>query len=334
MSLIDDRRNIPSPGPSRERVARMTVAVLPQSLRPMLDGRLPGWLEPRWWDTPENLVEMAAQAEIGWFDLHEKPAALAAVARARGLRWLNSSYAGIDWLPLDDLRRRGVTLTGGTGLTANQVAEFAVLGMLAIAKDYPAVVRAQDRGEWLAAPPAIRDLAGSRALIIGHGAIGQAIGRALRGFDVETVAVRRRAGEGALGPGQWRARLGDFDWIVLAVPGTPDTKAMIGAAELAAMKTEAVLVNFARADCVDQPALIAALHEGGIAAALLDLTDPEPLPPSHELWRIPNAHVTMHLSGIPTPASQARAAERFLRNCVRFHAGEPLEAAADLTRGY
>src|SRR5690606_25638487 len=135
-------------------------------------------------------------------------------------------------------------------------------------------------------------------------------------------------------PRNWRSQIGSFDWIVLAVPGTPETRGMIGAPELAGMKPEAVLVNFARADCGDQDALVAALAERRIAAAVLDLTDPEPLPPGHPLWSLDNAHVTMHLSGIPTPASQARAAERFLRNCALFRAGEPLEAQVDLARGY
>ncbi|HLV07199.1 MAG TPA: NAD(P)-dependent oxidoreductase [Croceibacterium sp.] len=298
------------------------------SVRPLLGGRLPEWLDARWWDTPEALVALAAEAEIGWFDRHEKAAPLAAIAAARRLRWLNSSYTGVDWMPLAELDQRGVALTCGSGLTTHQVAEFAVMTMLAVAKDYPAVVRAQDRHEWLAAPPGTRDLAGSRVLILGHGAIGQAIGRALEAFGVEVVAVSSQRQRG------WRSHLGGFDWIVLAVPGTPQTRGMIGAAELAAMNSQAVLVNFARADCVDQDALIDALRERRIAAAILDLTDPEPLPPEHPLWSLDNAHVTMHLSGMPTPASQARAAERFLRNCERFHAGEPLEARVDLARGY
>jgi len=306
----------------------MTVAVLPHSVQPLLEARLPDWLEVRWWSSPEELVQLAPDAEIGWFDLHEKPPALAAVAAARGLRWLNSSYAGVDWLPLAELAERGVAVTCGTGLTARQVAEYAVMTMLAVAKDYPAVVRAQDRHEWLADPPGIRDLAGSRALILGYGAIGQAIGRALEALDVEVLAVSRSRPRG------WRHQIGTFDWIVLALPGTPETKGAIGAPELAAMKPDAVLVNFARADCVDQPALVEALTKRRIAAAVLDLTDPEPLPPDHPLWSLPNAHITMHLSGIPTPASQSRAAERFLRNCARFRAGEPLEAAVDLARGY
>jgi phosphoglycerate dehydrogenase-like enzyme len=306
----------------------LTIAVLPAHARPLLAGRLPDWIEARWWDDPEALQALAPEAEIGWFDLHEKPPALAAVERARGLRWLNTSYTGVDWLPLSDLAARGVALTCGTGLTTQQVSEYAVMTMLAVAKDYPAVVRAQDRGEWLAAAPGVRDLAGSRALVLGHGAIGQAIGRALEGLGVEVFAVSRSRPRG------WRHQLGTFDWIVLALPGTSETKGTIGAAELAAMKADAVLVNFARADCVDQAALIDALAGKRIAAAILDLTDPEPLPPGHPLRTLDNAHITMHLSGIPTPASQARAAERFLRNCARFAAGEPLEARVDLARGY
>src|SRR5690349_25086828 len=122
------------------------------------------------------MVELAPAAEIGWFDMHFKPPVLRSIELASGLKWLNTSYAGVDWMPLAEFARRGVTLTCGTGLTTGQVAEFALLGMLAVAKDYPAVVRAQDRHEWLGAAPGVRDLAGSRALVLGYGAIGQAIG--------------------------------------------------------------------------------------------------------------------------------------------------------------
>ncbi|MEO6042181.1 MAG: D-2-hydroxyacid dehydrogenase [Croceibacterium sp.] len=306
----------------------MTIAVLPERMRALLEGRLPAWLDPRWWDTPAALIALAPAAEIGWFDLHEKPPVLAAIESAPGLRWLNTAYAGVDWLPLAEFAARGVVLTCGSGLTASQVAEWAVMTMLAVAKDYPAVVRAQDRREWLPRPPGMRDLAGSRALILGHGAIGQAIERALAGLGVEVMAVSSHRPQG------WRSHLGEFGWIVLALPGTPQTRGIIGAAELAAMAPHAVLINFARADCVDQPALVEALRDKRIAGAILDLTDPEPLPPTHPLWALEGAHITMHLSGIPTPASHRRAAERFLANCERFRAGEPLEAQVDIARGY
>jgi phosphoglycerate dehydrogenase-like enzyme len=309
-------------------MAALTIAMLPGRMRALVEPLLPDWVEARWWGSPEELVALAPAAEIGWFDLHEKAAPLAAVEAARGLRWLNTAYTGVDWMPLADLDRRRVTLTCGKGLTTTSVAEFAVMTMLAVAKDYPAVVRAQDRSEWLEHAPGTRELAGSKALILGQGAIGQTIDRILQGFDVATVAVRRNSGEG------WQGRLGEFDWIVLALPGTVETRGLIGAAELAAMKAGAVLVNFARADIVDEPALIAALREKRIAAAVLDVTDPEPLPPDHPLWSLDNAHITMHLSGIPTPASLQRAAERFARNCQRFRNGEPLEAQVDLRLGY
>jgi phosphoglycerate dehydrogenase-like enzyme len=303
-------------------------------MRSLVEPLLPGWVDPRWWGSPEELQMLAPQAEIGWFDLHTKPPVLAALESAGNLRWLNTAYAGVDWLPLAELERRGVALTCGSGLSATAVAEFAVMAMLAVAKDYRAVVRAQDRGEWLDQAPGTRELAGSKALILGQGAIGRQIDRMLQGFAVETVVVRRRAGEGALGPDDWRARLGEFDWIVLALPGTPETRELIGAAELAAMKPEAVLVNYARADVVDQTTLLDALRGRRIAAAVLDLTDPEPLPPDNPLWSLDNAHITMHLSGIPTKASLRRAAERFARNCERFRKGEPLEAQVDLRLGY
>ena len=151
----------------------MTIAVLPALLRPMVEVRLPEWIEPRWWASVDEMHAHAPAAEIGWFDMHDKAPFLAAVEQARGLRWLNTLYAGVDFLPLDDLAARGITLTNGAGLTAAQVAEFTVLSMLAIAKDYPALVRAQDRREWLSAAPGIRQLAGSRALILGMGAIGR-----------------------------------------------------------------------------------------------------------------------------------------------------------------
>jgi phosphoglycerate dehydrogenase-like enzyme len=312
----------------------MTVAVLPALLRPMVEMRLPGWIEPRWWASVEEMHAHAPEAEIGWFDMHEKPPFLEAVELARGLKWLNTLYAGVDFLPLEELAARGVTVTNGAGLTATQVAEFAVMTMLTVAKGYRAVARAQDRGEWLGAAPGIRQLAGSRALILGMGAIGRAMAKMLEGFGVEVAPVRRSPGAGELGPEDWKAQLGTFDWIVLALPGTGETVRLIGAEEFAAMKRDAVLINFARADILDQQALVAALKDKRIAAAVLDLTDPEPLPAGHELWSIENAHITMHLSGIPTPASMMRAADRFLVNCERWRAGDALESQVDLSNGY
>src|SRR3546814_19791347 len=103
------------------------------------------------------------------------------------------------------------------------------MGMLTVAKGYRDVVRAQDRHEWLLDSPGKRELAGSKALLLGYGAIGKLIKPRLEAFDVEVTVVRRSGGEGTLKPGERRARLGEFDWISLAVPATPETDGMIGA---------------------------------------------------------------------------------------------------------
>ena len=310
------------------------IAVLPARFRALLEGKLPERIEPRWWETPGELEALAPEARIGWFDLFDKPPARRALASGTRLEWLNTAFAGVDWLPLDELEERGVVLTNGSGINAVTVAEFAVLGMLAIARDYPAIVRAQDRCDWLESTGAPRELAGSRALLLGHGAIGGRIGSLLEAFGVEVVPARSRGGDGALGPDEWRSQLGTFDWIILTLPATQETSGLIGAGELAAMKREAVLLNLGRADCIDQDALVEALRSKQIGAALLDLTEPEPLPPGHPLWSLENAHITMHRAGLPNEATRRRAAERFLANCERFLRGEELEAKVDLERGY
>lgn len=258
----------------------------------------------------------------------------AAIGIATELRWLNSIYSGLDWAPLAVLQDRGTIVTNGAGISALTIAEWVVMGMLTVAKGYRDIVRAQDRHEWLSAPPGRVELAGSRALILGGGAIGSLVATRLAAFDVEVMTVRRTPRDGELGPDAWRGRLGEFDWVVLTVPATHETSHMIGASELAAMKVGAVLINVARGSVVDTDALVAALRTGRIGGAFLDVTDPEPLTAGHPLWSIENAHVTMHLSGQAQTRMFPRAIERFLANLERYLAGQPLEHVVDLARGY
>lgn len=312
----------------------MTVAVLSSIARPMLEPRLPDWIEPRWFATTEELMEIADQAEIGWFDLYKKEDMAEAARRAVRLKWLNSIYAGLDHMPLSLLHERGVVVTNGAGINAITIAEYVVMGMLTVAKGYREVVHAQARHEWLMDSPGKRELFGSKALLLGMGAIGSLIAERLAPFGVEVTKVRRTPGPDTLAPDAWRDRLGEFDWVILAVPATPETDGMIGAAELAAMKSDAVLVNIARGQVVDQDALVEALKVNRIHSAFLDVTTPEPLPADHPLWDLPNAHVTMHLSGRAQDKMFIRSVDRFLVNLERYRAGAPLEPAMDLLRGY
>jgi phosphoglycerate dehydrogenase-like enzyme len=312
----------------------MTVAVLSAIARPILEPRLPDWIEPRWFATTEELLAIADQAEIGWFDLYKKEDMAEAARRAVRMKWFNSIYAGLEHMPLTLMQERGVVVTNGAGINAITIAEYVVMGMLTVAKGYREVVHAQDRHEWLMDSPGKRELFGSKALLLGMGAIGSLVAERLAPFGVEVTKVRRTPGPDALAPDQWRAKLGEFDWVILAVPATPETDGMIGAAELAAMKSDAVLVNIARGTVVDQDALVEALKANRIHSAFLDVTTPEPLPADHELWSLPNAHITMHLSGRAQDKMFIRSVDRFLVNLERYRKGEPLEPMVDLLRGY
>lgn len=312
----------------------MTVTAINAMLRPMLEPDLPGWIEARWFASTEELLAIAPEAEIGWFDTFDMPAIYEAARRGGRLKWLNTLAAGVDPFPLDLLRERGVVFTNGAGLNAITIAEYAVLGMLTIAKGYREVVRAQERCQWLTDAPGKIELYGTKALILGAGGIGGRIGELLRPFGVAVTEVRRRPAPGVLGVGEWRGRLGAFDWVILAVPSTPETDRMIGPEELAAMKPSAAILNFARGAVIDQPALVDALRDRRIAAAFLDVTDPEPLPEDDPLWSLDNAHISMHLSGRSQDTLFPRAARRFVENLGRWARGEPLEAMVDLSVGY
>jgi phosphoglycerate dehydrogenase-like enzyme len=312
----------------------MTFTVLNAFIRPMLEGRLPGWVDPHWFTNTDELYALAPQAEIAWFDSFDLKSTYEAARRAKRLKWLNTLAVGVDPFPLDMLRENGVTLTNGAGLNAITIAEYAVMGMLTIAKGWREVVRAQERHEWLTDAPGKMELFGSKALIVGAGGIGGRIAELLQPWGVDVTTVRRTPAPGVLGPDEWRARVGEFDWIIIAVPSTGDTEKLIGAAELAAMKPSSSILNFARGAVIDQPALIDALTQKRIAAAFLDVTDPEPLPPESPLWSLDNCHISMHLSGRSQNTLFLRSAERFLANLDRWEKREPLNSVVDLTKGY
>lgn len=312
----------------------MTILALSAPIRPLIEPRLPQGLDVRWFTTKEEALEIVPEAEIGWFDMYDQQAMADTLRAAKNLKWLNSVYAGLDFMPMDVLIERGITVTNGAGINALTIAEYVVMGMLTTAKGYRDVVRAQERHEWLLDSPGKRELAGSKALLLGFGAIGQLIKPRLEAFEVEVAVVRRSGGEGVLTPDAWRGKLGEFDWVILAVPATPETDGMIGAAELAAMKSDAVLVNIARGAVVDQDALVDALREKRIGGAFLDVTTPEPLPPEHPLWDLDNAHVTMHLSGRAQDKMFQRSAQRFLDNLDRYLKGEAIGPVFDPRRGY
>ena len=312
------------------------IAALPTEARPYLEHQLPTGVEARWFNGKAEALVAGKGATVGWFDIGHRDDFADAVRNATDLKWLFTKLAGVDGLPLEELAARKIIFTNCPGLAAPTVSEYVLLGMLSIAKGYREIIKAEMKHEWLTIPPGKVELMGSSALIVGYGSIGRMIEERLKAFGVTVTVVRRTpvSGEHALGPTQWRARLGEFDWIILTAPATTETTRMIGAAELSAMKKTAVLVNVARGSLVDQDELVKTLVQRDIAAAFLDVTEPEPLPADHPLWSLENAHITMHLSGRSRTQEMPLTAKRFLENLHLYCEGKPLLYQVDLQLGY
>lgn len=308
--------------------------LLPSALRPTLEPRLPAGVAVTWVASAAQVPEAIEHADVAWLDVLRPDDTNALLRRARGLKWLFTLGAGVEYMDSELLRTKGTTLTNGSGLNAPAVADYAVLGVLVGAKRFDKVLDMIKTQEWSTEAPGKIELDGSRALIVGMGAIGRLIAERLRAFGVRVTGVTRRGGGGLLDAQSWRAHLGEQDWIIVAAPATTETRALIGAPELAAMKKTAWVVNIARGDLVDQEALCAALHAGQIGGAFLDTVSPEPLPKEHPLWRAPNCLITMHLSGRSQTSIMDRAQTLFLDNLDAFLHGRPMRNVVDLTAGY
>ena len=231
--------------------------------------------------------------------------------------------AGVDtWVGLVP---EGVLLCDARGVHDAPVAEWVVGAAVGTIREFPAFARAQEREEW--APgryTPTRELTGARVLIVGAGSIGLAIERHLAPFGVTVTRVARtaRPDDDVHGVQSLPELLPYADVVILVVPLTQATRGMVDAGFLAAMPEGALLVNAARGPVVDTAALVEEVRSGRISAAL-DVTDPEPLPPGHPLWHMPNVFITPHTGGAVRgllPRAYRLAGEQLRR----FVAGRPL----------
>ncbi|WP_433619014.1 2-hydroxyacid dehydrogenase [Dactylosporangium sp. CA-139114] len=222
----------------------------------------------------------------------------------------------------------GVTLCDARGVHDSSTAEWVVGAVLACVREFPSFARAQERGEW--AYRRTDELAGKRVLIVGSGSIGRATEARLAPFDVEVTRVARRPREGVHGVEELPRLLPDADVVVLLVPLTPETRGLVSSEFLSHLRDGALLVNAARGPVVDTEAVTATARTGRIAYAT-DVTDPEPLPPDHELWRLPNVFITPHVAG-SVPGLWRRGYTLAASQLRRFLAAEPL--ANVVTDGY
>ena len=307
--------------------------VLPERLRPIVS-RLPSDPEIAWYTDTVSCVEAMPGAEVFWVDFTVKDIRRAIEAGA-DLKWITTAGTGVDGWPLEILEKRELMLTNGAGVGAIPISEYVVMGLLAGMKGLPALVRAQDRRTWMKRPPSLSEMYGKRALIYGYGSIGRAIGERLRAFGVTVTGVRRRPRNesGVIAAAGWEARLPETDLLILSVPLTGATKALVGKAQLAALPEGAWVANIARGGLIDEKALIAALKSGHLGGAYLDVTEKEPLPRDSALWSMPNVVLTPH-SSWATEHLLERAAEIFLDNFRRYLLGGPLRNVVDFDAGY
>lgn len=287
----------------------------------------------------EHLAEARAALAYAEILFAQTNIPAAVILAAPRLRWYQVTSAGVDRMAKEGLLGGPFTVTNVRGLAAPAMGEYVIAMMLMLAKDLHIAVRDQAERKW--SFHWSRELTGKTCGIVGMGAIGRETARRARAMGMRVVATRRRVSPGVTDPDcdaiyphtALETLLGESDFVVLCMPLTDETRGMIGASQLNAMKATASLINVARGAVVDQEALITALRDGTIRAAALDVVEPEPLPSDSPLWELPNVILTPHISGA-VEGYWARAAAIFIRNLHRYIAGEPLEGVVDEVLAY
>ena len=248
------------------------------------------------------------------------------VAQGR-LQWIQSSAAGMDHCLVPSVIESDIPVTSASGVLSNQVAEHTLGMIIAWCRSLPVFFQAQQKKEFVRRPT--RDLTHTTVGIVGLGGVGRRLAEVVAPFKTRILAtdmfpIDKPAQVEELWPPE---RLDDLlsqsDIVILSAPLNNITRGMIGAAEFGKMKPTALLVNAARGPLVVTDALVDALVSGKIAGSVMDVTDPEPLPPQHPLWDAPNTIITPHVAG--QYARRIGAMTRLLcENLRRWQAKEPL----------
>jgi phosphoglycerate dehydrogenase-like enzyme len=277
--------------------------------------------------------ELLDQAEVLFGIPGDSAAGLAEVAGLPRLRWVHATSAGAGEvvrtaeLPAESLER--VVITTSSGVHAVPLAEFAILGLLAIAKDLPRFAEDQRARAWPELRAPLRELDGQTLFLVGLGEIGRETARLATALGMRTVGIRRSRKpppthvDEVHGPDRLAELAGRADAMVVSLPLTEETAGMIDRAVIERLPPSCIFVNVGRGGVVDEPALVEALRDGRIAGAVLDVFATEPLPQDSPLWDLPNVLVTPHAVALSARENE-RIAELFVANLRRYLDGEPL----------
>jgi phosphoglycerate dehydrogenase-like enzyme len=256
------------------------------------------------------------------------------------LRWVHTFSAGVDrYVPVLAGHER-IQLTNNSGAYDIPIAEHVIAMIFAAAKKVPEHLAAQGRHEWQRESPH-EEIRGATLVILGLGSIGTELARLATGVGMRVIGIRRDPRSDRPVPGVERILPPDrlieaareADYLTVTAPLTPQTKGMVSAEVLRALKPTAWVINIARGPIVDEAALVAALAEKRIGGAALDVFDTEPLPADSALWSLENAIITPHISN-SSPRLRERSLALVTENVRRFKAGEPLLNLVDRTIGY
>lgn len=287
-------------------------------------------------DTEEMRAALpGAEVMLGWD--YRADSLRDAWDNAGDLRWIHWGGAGVDAAMFPELVASDVKLTNARGIFDQAMAEW-VLGMIiCFAKDIPQTLALQTRAEWRYRLSEM--VSGKHALVIGVGSIGHAVARLLAAAGLQVEGVGRSARDGDRDFGhihaidELHARLGFADYVVLITPLTEATRNLFGAAEFSAMAPHARFISLSRGALVVEADLLAALNDGQIAGAALDVFVEEPLPADSPFWNTPNCVVSPHMSG-DFAESEAAVAQQFLQNWARYRNGESLHNLVDKRLGF
>jgi phosphoglycerate dehydrogenase-like enzyme len=246
------------------------------------------------------------------------PAAIAMIPEMKNLKVIQSPNAGVD--DVLKVRPAGVTLCNAAGVHDASTAELAIALAIGSRRGFAAFAADQAAQRW--GHERMASLTDSNVAIVGYGNIGKMIGKMLANFEVTVTAFSRSGKDGALTFDHFDRLLPTFDVIILIVPLNDQSRHLMNAQRLAAMKDGAALINVARGPVVDTDALIAELNSGRITAGL-DVTDPEPLPAGHPLWSAKNVIITPHVGG-DSQAFIPRGRKLVEEQLARYAAGQPL----------
>ena len=266
------------------------------------------------------------------------------LAKAKNVRWVQVQSAGVDrYIKIQPLMENDdIVLTNFRATHGPAISDHAMAMLLSLTRNLNYYGEYQRKGEWKrGSAPSNKSIAleGKTMLVVGLGGIGSEIAKRADGFGMRVLATRRsdaptpdyvdRMGK----PNDLLAMLPEADVVALAVPLVPATENLIDEEAFAAMKKGSYLINIARGKVVDTDAMLVALNSGHLAGAGLNVTDPEPLPSDHPLWKQPNVIITPHIAGHSAVTNERRSALT-IENLRRFSAGEPLLNVVDKEAGY